>query len=76
MDKIREIPSKALILFICLYRKILRPYLGYRCKFDPSCSEYALIALKKHNILKAIGLIIGRLFRCQPFSKGGCDPVP
>ncbi len=76
MEKIRKIPSKALIFLICLYQNMLRPYLGFRCRFYPSCSSYALIALKQHGVIKAIRLILFRFLRCHPFSKGGHDPVP
>ncbi|NCA80640.1 MAG: membrane protein insertion efficiency factor YidD, partial [Sphingobacteriia bacterium] len=47
-----------------------------RCKFEPSCSEYALIAFKKHNFFYALYLTTSRILRCNPFSKGGIDDVP
>lgn len=75
MEKITKIPSKALIFLICLYQNILRPYLGYRCRFTPSCSNYALEALKQHSFIKAMGFIFFRIGRCHPFSKGGYDPI-
>ena len=47
-----------------------------RCKYYPSCSNYALEAFEKFNFFKALFLTIYRLIRCNPFSKGGYDPVP
>ncbi len=60
---------------ILLYKKM--PFYSHlSCKFTPTCSEYALIALERYNIFKASYLIIKRILRCNPFSKGGYDPVP
>ncbi len=58
------------------YRFTLSPLLGGQCRFQPSCSEYALQALDVHSPLHALILIIKRLGRCHPFHQGGCDPVP
>ena len=55
---------------------IISPYLGFQCRFHPSCSCYALEAIKKHGFFRASYLIIFRVLRCQPLSKGGNDPVP
>ena len=63
----------ALIKF---YRKTITHILPSKCIFTPSCSEYALEALKKRNVFIAIGLIIWRILRCNPLSTGGYDPVP
>ena len=57
------------------YQIALSPWLGGRCRFDPSCSHYAMEALRKRPLLKALGMIAWRLARCQPFCKGGYDPV-
>ena len=46
------------------------------CKFIPSCSEYAIISLENHGLFKGLWLAIKRIFRCNPFTKGGLDPVP
>ncbi len=76
MEKIRKLPSIALIGIVKLYQIIIRPYLGYRCRFYPSCSCYAVEALKQYGCFGSSLLIISRIFRCHPFSKGGNDPVP
>ena len=49
---------------------------GPTCKFTPTCSSYAIEALEKHGVIKGSLLTIWRILRCNPFSKGGYDPVP
>jgi len=68
--------AKVLIAFIRLYQWTLSPFLGQHCRFTPSCSAYAVEALQVHGAFKGAGLTIWRLLRCQPFAKGGHDPVP
>ena len=65
-----------LILLIQLYRYTLSPLLGQRCRFEPSCSMYAIDALRTHGAVKGSGLAAWRLLRCNPFNHGGYDPVP
>ncbi len=67
--------KKLLIFFIGLYQKIVSPYLGARCRFYPSCSEYAKESLQTLPILEALFRITWRLLRCGPWSKGGVDFV-
>lgn len=67
------------ILFIIpirFYRYVISPVLGPRCRFFPSCSEYAEEAFKTHGVLAGSYLTAHRLLRCHPFCKGGLDPVP
>ena len=59
-----------------VYRMVISPVLTPRCRFEPSCSEYALGALETHGLLKGLALSIRRVGRCHPFSAGGVDPVP
>jgi len=66
----------ALIKVIDIYRLFLSPLFGGQCRFEPSCSCYAREAIIRHGVLRGIGLALGRLGRCQPFSAGGLDPVP
>ena len=61
---------------ITAYQRVLSPYLGPRCRFTPSCSEYAQEAILLRGPLLGIALAVFRLLRCQPLSKGGYDPVP
>ena len=59
-----------------LYRVLISPLLGPRCRFYPSCSHYAEIAVRRHGALKGSWLAAQRLARCHPWNPGGVDPVP
>ncbi|HOK23557.1 MAG TPA: membrane protein insertion efficiency factor YidD [Candidatus Hydrothermia bacterium] len=63
------------ILLIRFYQKFISPFLPHTCRFYPTCSSYAIEALKKKGFLKGLVLSIWRIIRCNPFSKGGYDPV-
>ena len=65
-----------LIALVKGYRYVISPLLGRHCRFEPSCSEYALDALKTHGAIKGTGLSATRLCRCHPWHPGGFDPVP
>ena len=70
--------KKILIKLINWYQKNISPWLGnknIRCKFYPTCSEYTKQAIEKYGVFKGIGLGIARIIRCNPFSKGGYDPL-
>jgi putative membrane protein insertion efficiency factor len=54
----------------------LSPLVGGHCRFWPSCSAYAEEAIRKHGARRGARLALGRLLRCQPFVRGGIDPVP
>lgn len=58
------------------YRLFLSPWLGSDCRFEPTCSAYALQALERHGALGGTWLTVCRLGRCQPWCQGGHDPVP
>lgn len=58
------------------YRYALSPFLGYNCRFHPSCSEYALQAVECHGLWRGSWLAGRRLLRCHPWHPGGYDPVP
>ena len=64
------------VYIIKLYQFTISPLLGSHCRFNPTCSNYAIEAINKHNILKAIYLILKRILRCHPWGKSGDDPVP
>ncbi|WP_081946989.1 membrane protein insertion efficiency factor YidD [Candidatus Francisella endociliophora] len=65
------------ILLIKFYRYCVSPFIPARCRYYPTCSEYALEALKSHGILKGLYLTTSRLLRCHPLSKRDYfDPVP
>ncbi|RJP19390.1 MAG: membrane protein insertion efficiency factor YidD [Candidatus Abyssobacteria bacterium SURF_5] len=65
-----------LILLIKLYQTFVSPLLPPACRFYPSCSEYALEAVRKYGALKGSYLTVRRLLRCHPLCEGGIDPVP
>ena len=68
--------ARALATFpIRVYRRLISPALGQRCKYHPSCSAYALQAIKTYGILRGVVLAGWRLLRCNPWSHGGFDPV-
>lgn len=58
------------------YQMVLSPFLGGRCRFDPSCSVYAMEALRRHGGLRGGWLTLRRLLRCHPWGGCGHDPVP
>ena len=68
--------KKILKFFIKAYRKLISPLLPNACRFTPTCSQYALEALDKHGAIKGSILAIWRVLRCNPFCRGGYDPVP
>lgn len=69
--------KKIFIGLIKFYRKYLSPLKGHvTCKYFPTCSQYAIEAIEKYGVLKGGLLAVWRILRCNPFSKGGYDPVP
>ena len=68
--------ARALMVAIAGYRRFISPLIPPRCRFAPSCSEYALEALRVHGAIRGLWLTVRRLARCQPFHPGGYDPVP
>ncbi len=58
------------------YRLLLSPWLGSACRFEPTCSQYAIGALERHGAAAGSYLTLRRLARCHPWCAGGCDPVP
>ncbi len=68
--------GRLLVALIRLYQIALSPLLGAHCRFTPTCSNYAIDAIRKHGALVGTGYTIWRLLRCQPFCRGGYDPVP
>ncbi len=61
---------------IAVYQTLVSPLLGPRCRFYPSCSQYAKGAVLKHGILRGISLAVRRIVRCNPWNPGGVDFVP
>lgn len=64
------------VKLIRFYQIFLSPYMGRQCRYTPTCSNYALEALRKYGLLKGSWLAIRRIFRCAPWGGSGYDPVP
>ena len=68
--------ANALTGLIGLYKRFVSPILPNRCRFHPTCSDYAADALRAHGVIKGLVLAVGRILRCHPLHPGGFDPVP
>lgn len=68
--------KRFLLWLIRFYRKNISPLSKPKCKYYPTCSEYGLIAVERFGAFKGGLLTLYRILRCNPFSKGGYDPVP
>lgn len=67
---------RVLIALVKGYRLLLSPWLGASCRFEPTCSVYAIEALERHGAIAGTGLTCWRIVRCQTWCRGGHDPVP
>jgi hypothetical protein len=65
-----------LVLLIRIYQRAIRPLVGPACRFAPTCSEYAVAALRQHGVRRGLALAIRRILRCNPWGGHGYDPVP
>ena len=72
--------TRLLLAVLGFYQRWLSPALHTLgpggCRFVPTCSEYAAVAIRNHGPVRGVGLAIWRLLRCHPFTRGGLDPVP
>ena len=77
---VRMIDSKMLkyivLLFIRGYQLMISPFLPSVCRYTPTCSQYAILAINKYGIIKGLRLAISRVLRCHPWGSNGHDPVP
>jgi putative membrane protein insertion efficiency factor len=69
-------PRLALVAILRIYQLVLSPLLGQRCKYYPSCSEYAVRALRRWGAARGTALAVWRVLRCNPWSRGGVDHIP
>ena len=73
---IRSLPQRTLVMLVRGYRLLLSPWIGSQCRFEPTCSAYALTALESHGAATGSYLAARRVLRCHPWCAGGHDPVP
>ena len=74
---LKKSPAAGVMIFLIrIYQKAISPYLPCQCRFEPSCSHYAIDAFRKRGFWMGMLLTAWRLMRCQPFCKCGFDPVP
>ncbi|MBK7375413.1 MAG: membrane protein insertion efficiency factor YidD [Chitinophagaceae bacterium] len=76
MRTVWQILSFPFIMLIKLYQWIISPWLGQKCRYTPTCSHYAVEALKKYGPVKGLWLTIRRVSKCHPWGGHGYDPVP
>ena len=71
-----DVVTWLLILFVRIYQRFISPLTPPSCRFAPTCSQYAIEALRKYGPLKGLWLAVKRLLRCHPWGGSGYDPVP
>ena len=71
-----RVPRRLLVLLIRGYQRFLSPLTPPTCRFYPSCSAYAVIALERHGVIRGTRLAVWRILRCNPWNPGGVDDVP
>jgi putative membrane protein insertion efficiency factor len=71
-----SIAARVVVAAIELYRRLLSPLLGRHCRYEPTCSAYALEAVRTHGAARGAALAVRRVARCHPWAPGGVDPVP
>lgn len=69
-------PAAALLLLLRWYQRFVSPMRPPTCRFYPSCSQYAVLAVTRHGAVRGTGLAVWRLLRCNPWNSGGVDDVP
>jgi putative membrane protein insertion efficiency factor len=73
---IRGLPAQAIVGLILAYQKLVSPNLSTNCRYQPSCSQYVLEAVKRFGAMRGVMLGVRRIARCHPWHDGGFDPVP
>lgn len=76
MAKNHSAPQKLAVYFIKAYQRWLSPLLGNNCRFNPTCSSYAVEAINRFGVVKGCWLAAKRILKCHPLNAGGDDPVP
>jgi len=68
--------KKFFIIIIKAYQVFISPLSAGKCRYIPTCSNYAIEAIERHGVMKGVYLSVARVLRCNPFNAGGYDPVP
>ncbi|WP_072055967.1 MULTISPECIES: membrane protein insertion efficiency factor YidD [Tatumella] len=68
--------ARLLIVLIRVYQRAISPLLGPHCRFNPTCSQYGIEALRRFGVIKGCWLTVKRVLKCHPLNAGGDDPVP
>ena len=76
MSKLTVLPRQMLLLLLRAYQLTLSPLIGPACRYQPSCSQYAVEAIERHGAVRGAALAARRLIRCHPLGASGYDPVP
>jgi putative membrane protein insertion efficiency factor len=76
MTPVRRVPARLLISLIEIYRNMISPLRPPSCRFTPTCSQYAVDALRTYGLIRGTWLAVARLARCGPWHRGGWDPIP
>lgn len=74
LDTLVRLPAEGLVLLVRVYQFTLSPLVGRQCRFEPTCSNYMIGALRKYGAIRGTLRGIGRILRCHPFHPGGYDP--
>jgi putative membrane protein insertion efficiency factor len=76
LNAIGKLLAWPLLALVWLYRLLISPWLGANCRFEPTCSRYAIEALREHGAFRGTWLAAKRIGRCHPWGGSGYDPVP
>ena len=73
---LERLPKRVALALIRFYRHWISPMIGPHCRFEPTCSQYAMTAIEKYGAIRGFWLTLRRIGKCHPFHPGGFDPVP
>ncbi|MEI3376940.1 MAG: membrane protein insertion efficiency factor YidD [Coriobacteriales bacterium] len=76
LHHVSSVPRRLAVSMVGFYRKYISPMFPPSCRYVPTCSEYAMIALQRYGFIKGSWMAIKRICRCHPWHPGGYDPVP